>query len=161
MQISQALADSISEGGKEVVTVIDEAHLLDARTLEDIRLLSNSDFDTSSALSIILLGQQQLRNHLKDPRLEALNQRLRYRFFLEGFSAEETTAYIKHRVVAAGGSPDLFTDQAIRRIFDASEGVPREINNLCALALLKAETAGVETVDEKIVKQLVSQRELS
>jgi general secretion pathway protein A len=161
MQISQALSDSISEGGKEVVTVIDEAHLLDARTLEDIRLLSNSEFDTSSSLSIILLGQQQLRNHLKDPRLEALNQRLRYRFFLEGFSAEETTAYIKHRVVAAGGDVDLFTSGAIRRIFDASEGVPREINNLCALALLKAETAGAEEVDEKIVKQLVSQRELS
>ncbi len=112
-------------------------------------------------MSIILLGQQQLRNHLKDPRLEALNQRLRYRFFLEGFSAEETTAYIKHRVMAAGGDVDLFTAGAIRRIFDASEGVPREINNLCALALLKAETAGAEEVDEKIVKQLVSQRELS
>ena len=161
MQISQALSDSISEGGKEIVAVIDEAHLLDVRTLEEMRLLSNSEFDTRTALSIILLGQQQLRSHLKDPRLEALNQRLRYRFFLEGFSAEETTAYIKHRVVAAGGAPDLFTDQAIRRIFDASEGVPREINNLCALALLKAEMAGADNVDEKIVKQLVSQRELS
>jgi type II secretory pathway predicted ATPase ExeA len=161
MQVSQALYDSMTEGGKAVVAVIDEAHLLDVRTLEDIRLLSNSDFDTSSTLSIILLGQQQLRIHLKDPRLEALKQRLRYRFFLEGFSLEETAAYIKHRVTAAGGSPELFTDEAIQIIFDASEGVPREINNICALALLKAELAGVDQIDGKLVKQLVSQRELS
>lgn len=161
LQISQALADNASEGGKEVVAVVDEAHLLDARTLEDIRLLSNSDFDTSSALSIILLGQQQLRIHLKDPRLEALNQRLTYRYFLEGFSLEETTAYIKHRVEIAGGASDVFTDEAIQKIFDASEGVPREINNLCALALFKAQTVGADQVDGKLVKQLVNQRELS
>lgn len=161
MQISQALADNASQGGREVVAVFDEAHLLDAETLEDIRLLSNSNFDTSSALSIILLGQQQLRAHLKDPRLEALNQRLTYRFFLEGFTSAETAAYIKHRVETAGGSADVFTDDAIHRIFDASEGVPREINNLCSLALLKAQTNGVEEVDGKLVKQLVSQRDLS
>ncbi|MBA2705381.1 MAG: AAA family ATPase [Blastocatellia bacterium] len=161
MQISQALADNASQGGREVVAVVDEAHLLDAETLEDIRLLSNSNFDTSSALSIILLGQQQLRAHLKDPRLEALNQRLTYRFFLEGFTSAETAAYIKHRVETAGGSADVFTDDAIHRIFDASEGVPREINNLCSLALLKAQTNGAEEVDGKLVKQLVSQRDLS
>jgi len=161
MQISQALSDNASQGGREVLAIVDEAHLLDVCTLEDIRLLSNSNFDTSSPLSIILVGQQQLRVHLKDPRLEALNQRLTYRFFLEGFTFEETAAYIKHRVEAAGGSPDVFTDDAIHRIFDASEGVPREINNLCSLALLKAQTSEADQVDGKLVKQLVSQRELS
>lgn len=161
MQISQALSDNASQGGREVLAIFEEAHLLDVCTLEDIRLLSNSNFDTSSPLSTILVGQQHLRVHLKDPRLEALNQRLTYRFFLEEFTFEETAAYIKHRVEAAGGSPDVFTDDAIHRIFDASEGVPREINNLCSLALLKAQTSEADQVDGKLVKQLVSQRELS
>jgi general secretion pathway protein A len=161
MQISQALSDNMQEGGKEIVAVIDEAHLLDARTLEDIRLMTNSEFDTTSALSVILLGHPQLRIRLNALEFEALKQRLRYRFFLEGFSLEETTAYIKHRLTTAGGSPELFSQEAIQRIFAASEGVPREINNLCALALLKAELIGLKTIDDKLIKQLVSQRELS
>jgi general secretion pathway protein A len=161
MQIGQALADRFHESGKEVFAVIDEAHLLDSRTLEDIRLLTNMEFDTQSALSVVMVGQQLLRMKLKAPELEALNQRLRYRFFLEGFSLEETAAYVKHRLASAGILIDLFTDEAIQKIFDASEGVLREINNLCALALMKAQTTGMDRVDGKLVKQLISQRDLS
>lgn len=161
MQISQALSDNLQEGGKEIVAVIDEAHLLDDRTLEDIRLLTNSDFDTKSALSVILIGHPQLRIRLKALELDALKQRLRYPFFLEGFSLEETTAYIRHRLTVAGGAPHLFTEDAIKRIFDASEGVPRAINNLCELSLLKAELANLDCIDGKLIKQIVSQLELS
>lgn len=161
MQISQALSDNLQEGGKEIVAVIDESHLLDDRTLEDIRLLTNSDFDTKSALSVIFLGHPQLRIRLKAIELDALKQRLKYPFFLEGFSLEETRAYIKHRLVIAGGTPELFTEDAIKRIFDASEGVLRAINNLCELALLKAELANLDCIDGKLIKQVVSQLELS
>lgn len=161
MQISQALSDNIHEGGKEVVAIIDEAHLLDMRTLEDIRLLTNSEFDTQSPLSVILVGQQLLRIKLKAPELEALKQRLKYRFFLEGFSLDETAAYIKHRLTVAGASPELFTEDAVKKIFDASEGVPREINALCTLATIKMQSNGIERIDGKLIKQLVSQRDLS
>jgi general secretion pathway protein A len=162
MQISQALSDNAAEGGKEVLAVVDEAHLLDMRTLEDIRLLTNSEFDTQSHLSVILLGQQPLRIKLKTPDLEALNQRLKYKFFLEGFSLEETAAYIRHRLVSSGASPELFAEDALKKIFDFSEGVPREINTLCTLAILKMQSNGnSERIDGKLIKQLISQRELS
>lgn len=161
MQISQALTDNVQEGGKKILAVVDEAHLLDVRTLEDLRLLTNNEFDTSSPLSIILLGQQALRLLLKDPALEALDQRLRYRFSLEGFSLQETEDYIRHRLTSIGTSADVFTDEAIQKIFDASEGVPREINNFCALTLLKAQFVGANRVDGKLVKQVVNQKELS
>jgi type II secretory pathway predicted ATPase ExeA len=161
MQISQALTDNMQEGGKKVVAIFDEAHLLDVRTLEDLRLLTNNEFDTSSPLTIILLGQQALRILLKDPALEALDQRLRYRFALEGLSLQETENYIRHRLTAFGASAEVFTDEALQKIFDASEGVPREINNLCALTLMKAQFVGANQVDGKLVKQVVSQRELS
>jgi general secretion pathway protein A len=161
MQLSQALSDNLQEGGREILAVIDEAHLLDDRTLEDIRLLTNSDFDTKSALSVILIGHPQLRIRLKSLEFDALKQRLKYPFFLEGFSLEETIAYIKHRLVIAGGAPELFSEDAIKRIFDASEGVPRAINNLCELALLKAQLAGLDCIDGKLIKQVVSQFELS
>jgi len=161
MQISQALSDNAHDGGKEVVAVIDEAHLLDDQTLEDIRLLTNNDFDTSSPVSIILLGQQALRMRLKASRFEALKQRLRYRYFLEGLSLAETEEYIKDRLTKAGGQPDIFSKEAIARIFEASEGVPREINNLCALSMVQAELSDLSSVDEKLVRQMILQRELS
>jgi len=161
LQVSHALSDNAREGGKEIVAVVDEAHLFDDHTLEDIRLLTNADFDTSSPITIILLGQQALRLKLKVPSFDALNQRLRYRFFLEGFAKDDAAAYINHRLAAVGAPLDLFSEVAIEKIFDAAEGVPREVNNICALALIKAEAQGLEHVDEKIVKQVVVQRDLS
>lgn len=161
LQVSQALSDNAKEGGKEIIAIVDEAHLFDDHTLEDIRLLTNSDFDTSSPITIILLGQQALRLKLKVPAFDALNQRLRYRFFLEGFSKEDAVAYIHHRLTAVGAPVDVFNDKAIEKIFDAAEGIPREVNNLCALSLIKAEVLEEDQVDEKIVKHVIVQRDLS
>ncbi|MFX7567094.1 ATP-binding protein, partial [Acinetobacter baumannii] len=63
--ISQYLADNLREQGKEVILIVDEAHLLENTTLQDIRLLTNADFDRTSPLILILIGQLQLRSRLK------------------------------------------------------------------------------------------------
>jgi type II secretory pathway predicted ATPase ExeA len=161
LTISQYLNDNLLEQGKDVVLVVDEAHLLDGMTLEDIRLLTNTDFDRTSALTVILLGQLQLRTRLKSVGFEALNQRLRYRYSLEGFSEEEAVEYIKKRLEACGLSQDIFAPEALRQIFLASQGIPREINNYCVAALIKAESLGVERIDAKLIKQVLAQRELN
>jgi type II secretory pathway predicted ATPase ExeA len=161
LSISQYLNDNLLEQGKDVVLVVDESQLLDRTTLEDIRLLTNSDFDRSSPVTIILLGQLSLRARVKTAGYEALNQRLRYRYALEGFTEEETAAYIKHRLHVSGWNQEFFAPEAIRQIFLASQGIPREINNYCLAALLKAQSKGVNRVDTKLVKQVLDQRELN
>lgn len=161
LSISQYLNDNLLEKGKEIVLVVDEAHLLDRTTLEDIRLLTNTDFDRTSALTVILLGQLSLRGRVKTAGYEALNQRLRYRYALEGFSEEETAAYIKHRLEVSGWNQDFFSVEAARQIFLASQGIPREVNNYCLSALLKAEDLGSARVDAKLIKQVLDQRELN
>jgi len=161
LSISQYLNDNLLEKGKEIVLVVDEAHLLDRTTLEDIRLLTNTDFDRTSALTVILLGQLSLRGRVKTAGYEALNQRLRYRYALEGFSEEETAAYIKHRLEVSGWNQDFFSVEAARQIFLASQGIPREVNNYCLSALLKAEDQGSARVDAKLIKQVLDQRELN
>jgi len=93
LTISQYLNDNLLEKGKDVVLVVDEAHLLDRNTLEDIRLLTNTDFDRTPPLTVILLGQLSLRGRVKTAGFEAINQRLRYRYALEGFSEEETVGF--------------------------------------------------------------------
>jgi type II secretory pathway predicted ATPase ExeA len=157
--ISQYLSDNLREQGKEVVLVVDEAHLLENTTLQDIRLLTNADFDRTSPIILFMVGQLSLRTRLKMAGQEALNQRLRFRYALEGLTEEETGDYIRHRIHIAGGDDDIFTDDGLRSIFLASQGIPREINNLCTVALMQAESLGVQRVDGKLIRQVVDQRE--
>lgn len=161
MQIGQFLSDTLIEQGKIPVVVIDEAHLLDDPTLEDMRLLTNADFDRSSPLALILLGQLPLRSRLKSPRFEALSQRLRFRYALEGLTEEETCAYIKHHLQLVGIAEDLFTADGAKQIFLAARGIPREINNIGTAALLKAQALQVKKIDAKLVRQVLDQRELN
>ena len=161
MQISQLLSDNLSEQGKTPLIIIDEAHLIDDSTLEDLRLLTNNDFDRSSPVSLILLGQLPLRTRLKAPGFEALSQRLRFRYALEGFTEEETLAYIKHHLRLAGASEDLFTPESARLLFLESRGILREINNLAALAILKAEATQSSKIDVKLIRKILDQREFN
>jgi type II secretory pathway predicted ATPase ExeA len=161
MQINQFLSDNLVEQGKDIILVVDEAHLLTNSTLEEIRLLTNADFDRTSPVTVILVGQLSLRTRLKSAGFEAVNQRLKFRYALEGFTEEDTALYIKHRLRVAGVKDDLFTPEAIRRIFLASQGIPREINNLCAAAFLAAQSSGATKIDAKLVGQLLDQRDLN
>ena len=161
MQIAQHLSDNLIEQGKTPVVVVDEAHLLDDATLEDLRLLTNTDFDRVSPIALIFLGQLPIRARLKAPGLEAISQRLRFRYALEGFSEEETAAYIKHHLRLAGITEDLFTAEAVKQVFLASGGLPREINNYGTMAVLKARAGSLSSIDAKLIKQVLDQRELN
>lgn len=161
MQISQLLSDNLSEQGKTPVVIIDEAHLIDDATLEDLRLLTNNDFDRSSPLCLILLGQLPLRTRLKAPGFEALSQRLRFRYALEGFTQDETTSYVKHHLNLVGLPTDLFSAEALKLVFLESRGILREINNYCTLAILKAQSLNASKIDAKLVRQILDQRELN
>lgn len=160
LQISQYLAEHLAMMGRALVLIVDECHLLDLPTLEDIRMLTNHDFDSRSPLSVILLGQLSFRRELKRPGYEAINQRIRFRYALEGLSAEEAAAYIKHRLKTTGAVEELFTADALKQVFLASGGIPREINNLCSQAMLRAFASGVKKIDGKLVKQILDQKEL-
>lgn len=150
-----------SSAGRKIVLVIDEAHLLERPTFEDIRLLTNADMDRRSPMSLIMLGQRWLRGMLKSEGQEALYQRLRLRYALEGLSENETKEYIQHHLELAGNGKPLFTAAAINLIFVASEGILREINNICYESLLVAAAQKATKVDENIISWVVDHRELS
>ena len=157
--ISQYLADNFREQGKEVIIVVDEAHLLENHTLQEIRLLTNAEFDKVSPFTLFMIGQLSLRTRLKMAGQEALNQRLRFRYALEGLTEEETSDYIRHRLRIGGMNEDVFTEDALRSIFLAFQGIPREINNICTVAMMQAEALGVNQIDGKLIRQVVDQRE--
>lgn len=155
MQISQWLSDNLSDGGKKIVVIVDECHLLDDQTLEDFRLLSNADYDRQSPFTLFLIAQPWLRTRLKSPFLEPLSQRLRYRYSFEGLGKAETCDYIRTRLAAANISTELYSDEALQAIFSASEGIPRRINNLCSHLLRKSKDAGAARIEVDMVKALV------
>ncbi|WP_373500153.1 AAA family ATPase [Desulfococcus sp.] len=125
--------------GKQAILLIDEAQNLNKDVLEQLRLLSNLETDTSKLLQIILVGQPELRDILDSHELRQLRQRITLSCHLRPLNLNETRDYIRHRIQIAARKPSLkFTQDAFRTIFRYSRGIPRLINIVCDRALLTA-----------------------
>lgn len=142
-------------GGRALV-VVDEAQALAPAVLEELRLLSNLETATAKLLQIILFGQPQLADLLQSPDLAQLNQRITLRWHLGPLSAQETGAYIRHRLrVAAGGSErTVFSSRAISRIHRYTDGVPRLINMFCHRCMLAAFASERRRVTARMVAEV-------
>jgi type II secretory pathway predicted ATPase ExeA len=128
---------SQNEAGRRLVVAIDEAQNLNDSVLEAVRMLSNFETSSQKLMQIILCGQLQLAEKLAQPHLLQLRQRISIFAHLKQLSPTETAAYIQHRLRVAGYDSDkpLFTSAATAMIAKHSDGIPRNINNLCFNAL--------------------------
>lgn len=140
------------EHGKRTVLVVDEAQGLGTRGLGELRLLTNFVCDSESPLALILVGQVQLRQKLKNLDNVALEDRIFLRYHLAGLSLAETRSYIQAHLKAVGANPDLFTKDAVNVIFQHSKGLPRRINKISILSLLKAGHKKVNPIDGPLVE---------
>lgn len=140
--------------GLRTVIIIDEAHELSDYVLEEIRLLLNFESDNAKHLQIVLTGQPELRDKLNQANLRQLKQRVALRCSMHPFpSVEEVDRYILERLLIAGSDqPNVFTPGAVDFIFQCSEGIPRQINNLCDNALLAAYSAGEQVIGRQIIE---------
>jgi general secretion pathway protein A len=145
--------------GLRTVLIIDEAQGLSPYVLEEIRLLSNFESDTAKQLQIILTGQPELRDVLNNPDLRQLKQRVALRCEIKPLpNVEETERYIASRLLVAGAErTDIFSPGAIDYIFRCSEGIPRQINNLCDNSLLTGFSAGEEVIGRAIIEEVADQ----
>jgi general secretion pathway protein A len=148
--------DSRHSRGLRTVLIIDEAHGLSPSVLEEIRLMSNFESDSAKQLQIILTGQPELRDVLNQPELRQLKQRVALRCEIKQLpDIEETGRYIASRLLAAGAErTDVFTAPAVDLIFRCSEGIPRQINNLCDNSMLAGFAAGAERIGRDIVEEV-------
>jgi general secretion pathway protein A len=142
--------------GLRTVLIIDEAQGLSPYVLEEIRLLSNFETDTAKQLQIILTGQPELREVLNDPNLRQLKQRVALRCEIKPLpNVEETERYIASRLLVAGAErTDIFSPGAVDYIFRCSDGIPRQINNLCDNSLLTGFAAGEATIGRTIIEEV-------
>lgn len=140
--------------GKRVILLVDEAQNLSADVLEQLRLLSNLETNTSKLIQIILVGQPELGELLETDALRQLNQRITLNCHLIPLNQSETREYIRHRIQIASRKPGLeFTASAYRSIFKFTGGVPRLINIACDRVLLTAFSLGKQGITNHIVKR--------
>jgi general secretion pathway protein A len=155
LELGRALESRHSRGLRTVL-IVDEAQGLSPHVLEEIRLLSNFESNTAKQLQIVLTGQPELRDVLNNPDLRQLKQRIALRCVIKPLpNVEETDRYVTSRLLVAGAErTDIFTPEAVDYIFRCSDGIPRNINNLCDNALLAGYAAGDTTIGRSIIEDV-------
>lgn len=134
-----------AEHGRRPTIFIDDAHLIDdTRVFRTLQLLLNFQQQSRYDFSLILLGERTLAGRLS--RMAQLDERIGVRAVLEPLAAEETAAYVRHRLEVAGASRPIFDDGALRMIAELSFGLPRRINRLCDLALVVGYADGLKLI---------------
>ena len=125
--------------GETAVLIVDEAQNLSEEVLEEIRMLTNLETFTEKLLQIVLVGQPELEQKLKQPQLRQLRQRLTLRAKTHALTADETKAYVQQRLRIAGSNgQQIFDPEAVAAIHHYATGIPRVINLLCEHCLVSA-----------------------
>ena len=144
--------------GRVPVVVIDEAQMIPDRELfDELRLLTNFQLDDRNLVSVIIMGQPELREMLASPVYEPFRQRISLNFHLAPLGLEETLEYLDFRIVAAGGEPGLFSPDAVQRIYELSGGVPRRINAVATNALLIGYGRDAALIDAAIIEETAAE----
>jgi len=148
--------------GKKVVIVIDEAQALGEDVLEVLRMLSNFETSREKLVHIVLAGQPQLADRLSSSSMIQFRQRISIVARLNPFNAAETRAYIEHRLRVAGhkGWRPIFTDHAYALLAKNSQGIPRNINNLCFNAMSLGCALGQRSIGHSVVYEVLRDLDL-
>ena len=149
----QLLMRKVAESDRHLVILLDEAQQLSSASIDALKGLTNIASERQNFLTLVLIGQPELRGTIR--QLPQVDQRISLRYHLNAMSHEETRRYLEHRLQVAGlQGPMPFDGEAVRRLFETSGGVPREINRICKLALDHARANGVATLDAGIISSV-------
>jgi putative secretion ATPase (PEP-CTERM system associated) len=142
--------------GRRCLLIVDEAQNLSHRAVEELRMLSNFQFDKHALVQSFLVGQPEFREILQHPQMQQLRQRVVATCHIGPINLEETQRYIEHRLKCAGstGKPE-FGDGVFEAIFQASGGVPRRINTVCDRLLLLGFLGGKERLELDDIQEVV------
>ena len=139
---------------RQVIIIVDEAHLItDRGVLEELRLMMNMQEKNRFLVTIIMMGQLELRDIINE--MPQFKQRFAMCYLLRHLDVQETIGYVKHRLKVAGSERGIFSEEAAALIYAASNGRPRQINNICDMSLLVGYMRKADQVDEQIIREVV------
>jgi general secretion pathway protein A len=143
---------------RQIVLIVDDAHNLSMKVLEEIRMLSGLEANKQKILHVILVGQPQLNEILDHPDMDQLRQRVKLRYHLRALNDEEIFAYIRHRLGVAGAADRmLFQAETLPSIVKYTGGIPRLVNTVCDMALTCAYADGVQTITQDVMDSAIKE----
>ncbi|MEN8177925.1 MAG: XrtA/PEP-CTERM system-associated ATPase [Pseudomonadota bacterium] len=154
----EAIARARHAEGKKILLVVDEAQNLPARSVEELRMLSNFQVNNKALVQTFLLGQEEFKRTLQSPGMEQFRQRIIASYHLEPLSVEETEKYIKHRLQLVGWDSDPeFQEGVFTLIYEFTGGVPRRINAMCDRMLLFGCLEELHSIDKDVVMSVTEE----
>lgn len=147
--IQTTIRDLVENRKKVPVIIIDEAHLLKPEIFYEIQIILNFDLDSTNPLIFIFAGQSFLRDKLARPVFQSLNQRFLLKYHCTPMGKQETTDYLKHRLQICGASENIFSGSASEAIFQNTQGLPRQIDNLALKAMASAVISKKKIITEE------------
>lgn len=154
IRVLNATLYDTANAGSHTVIIIDEAQAIqDENTLEELRLLLNFQLNNKFLLTVLLFGQPELRDKIKN--VKQLEQRLAIKYHLSNLTPEETRGYVRYRCKVAGSERDIFSDDAFPVIYQGSEGIPRVINNICDMALVVGMGGNAKQISGQVIHNVV------
>jgi general secretion pathway protein A len=154
MELNDRLYQNM-RSNKDTVIIVDEGQSIkDMRSLEELRLLLNFQLNDRFLLTLIIMGQPELRDMID--KYKQLKQRLAIRYHLNPLSNKDSKEYILHRLEIAGAKNTIFANNVHDIIWQNSGGVPREINTICDMCLLLGFTKKAKGVKADLVRKAIS-----
>jgi type II secretory pathway predicted ATPase ExeA len=142
------------------VIIVDEAQNLSTELLEEIRLLTNLETASEKLLQIVLCGQPELAEKLREPGMRQLRQRVSLWCRTQPLTCEETAAYVATRLRLAGATTPIVSPEALQQVHRYSGGIPRLINLICEHSLITAYVEQTKPVPARIVESVAQELEL-
>lgn len=147
-----------SDKGRTTVIVVDEAQTITHKNcFEELRLLMNFQSEDNFLLTLVLIGQPELKDKINN--LPQFKQRFTVRYHIRALTSEETQEYVMHRLQAAGAREHIFSDDACEEVYRYSSGVPRRINNICDMALLVGAAQESREISRSIIRDVAEDLE--
>jgi general secretion pathway protein A len=151
--LNKRMLDNLNNGKKTII-IVDEAQAIESETtLEELRLLLNFQLNEKFLVTLILIGQPELRERVA--KIKQLDSRISIRYHLRHLNLNDTIKYIIFRLKVAGLKKNIITKEAIEKIHSYTNGVPREINNICDLALLDGFSTKAKLISSQIIQKLI------
>ena len=159
LQLNSWLIERFRNRGLCVI-VVDEAQNLSWELLEEIRLLTNLETSSEKLLQIVLSGQPELEEKLRDPSVRQLRQRIAIWCRTRALTSDQTRAYIAERLRIAGATQPALSPEAAQLVHHYSKGIPRVINLICEHAMISAYVEQVKPVPARIVESVCIELDL-
>lgn len=140
---------------RNIIVVVDEAHLLERETLEEIRFMLNTQMDSSSPMALVLVGQNELWDKLRMQQFAAIRGRIDIKCELPGMDRADLDAYMNAHLAFAGGKTEIFTDSALGELHKYSAGSARAVNKAATHCLMYAAQRAKKLIDDGMVKTVI------